>query len=50
MRVSHYQGDGNIATVEGIVHEGRALEYCRFVRIDGFGELSDNINKWHVFF
>ncbi|KOB77914.1 Uncharacterized protein OBRU01_03354 [Operophtera brumata] len=43
MRVDHFYSHGSNMIVEGQVYDGRALDYCRYVRIDGFGFTTDNI-------
>lgn len=38
MLTDHRRNDP-IMVLEGLVHGARVLDYCRFVRIDGFGKL-----------
>lgn len=45
MRVNQYFVKGNNMFVEGIIYDNRALDYCHFVRFDGFGKLIVPLNK-----
>ncbi|CAB3233331.1 unnamed protein product [Arctia plantaginis] len=43
MSVNHFWDRQQRAIVEAFIHSGQAIEYCRFVRMDGEGFTSDNV-------